>query len=158
MREAFLDCLRFALAEDPQMAQEVDAPTVETGELFLDAYWTPIRGDELTPGVDLMVFDTAVTNGAAEAVLMLQRVVGNVDPAGQTDRALEEVNAATLLRGAIRMIDDLHRARLGMLAETRPLFGPDGRAVPRINRARDAAIEVFAKHIGCAIPVRRKTK
>jgi lysozyme family protein len=158
MREAFIDCLRFVLAADPQMAQEAAEPSQETGDLYLDEYWTPIRGDELTPGIDLMVFDAAVMNGAGEAILMLQRVVGKVDPEGQTDRAIQEVNEATLQRGAICMIDDIRRERLAMLAEMHPLFGIKGGAAARIYRARDAAIEMFAKHIGRAIPVRRKTK
>lgn len=42
-------------------------------ELYLRDYWRPIRGDELPPGLALLVFDAAVNNGAGTAVKWLQR-------------------------------------------------------------------------------------
>lgn len=44
--------------------------------IYLARYWTPIRGDELPPGVDLAVFDYAVNSGVRQASRALQKVVG----------------------------------------------------------------------------------
>ena len=39
-------------------------------------YWTPIRGDDLPPGLDLLVFDTAVNMGVITAAMLLQDALG----------------------------------------------------------------------------------
>lgn len=44
-------------------------------------YWTPIGGDSLPAGVDLMLFDCAVNQGVGAAVHLLQTAVG-VPPDG----------------------------------------------------------------------------
>lgn len=44
--------------------------------IYLARYWAPIRGDELPPGVDLVVFDYAVNSGTRTAARALQRVLG----------------------------------------------------------------------------------
>lgn len=45
-------------------------------DLYLEHYWTPVRGADLGPALDLVVFDTSVPCGAPRAVKMLQQVVG----------------------------------------------------------------------------------
>ena len=44
----------------------------EAGEIYRARYWNAIRGDELPPGIDLVVFDAAVNSGPARAVRWLQ--------------------------------------------------------------------------------------
>lgn len=39
-------------------------------------YWRPIHGDELAPGINLMMLDAAVQHGVASAAEMLQRKLG----------------------------------------------------------------------------------
>ena len=59
-------------------------PSLDIGNLTLgDAraiyrrdYWAPIRGDELPPVVALVVFDSAVNNGVARAIKLLQTAAG----------------------------------------------------------------------------------
>lgn len=43
--------------------------------LYLRDYWLKVRADELEPGLGLMLFDTAVNAGVAQAVKLLQRVL-----------------------------------------------------------------------------------
>ena len=39
-------------------------------------YWLPIRGDLLPAGLDLLVLDCAINQGATTAVLLLQKAIG----------------------------------------------------------------------------------
>lgn len=48
----------------------------EVKEIFRRMYWEPVRGDSLSPGLGLAVFDTAVHSGPGRAVRMLQELVG----------------------------------------------------------------------------------
>lgn len=48
----------------------------EAGFIYEANYWHPINGDDLPPGVDLMVFDHGVTSGPHAAVTQLQQVLG----------------------------------------------------------------------------------
>ena len=45
-------------------------------QVYRDAYWDAVSGNELPPGVDLAVFDMAVNAGPSRAAKLLQRVVG----------------------------------------------------------------------------------
>lgn len=45
-------------------------------EIYWMNYWLPIHGEELPAGVDLVVFDSAVTSGPARATRQLQAVLG----------------------------------------------------------------------------------
>ena len=51
-------------------------PTREhAAEIYLKDYWKPLRCDQMTPAVALMLFDTGVNTGVARATLMLQTAV-----------------------------------------------------------------------------------
>ena len=39
-------------------------------------YWNPIKGDILPAGLDLLVFDSAINQGSATAILLLQKAIG----------------------------------------------------------------------------------
>jgi lysozyme family protein len=45
-------------------------------EIYRRHYWDTVRGDELPPGVALMVFDLAVNAGVHRSVCLLQRACG----------------------------------------------------------------------------------
>ena len=59
-------------------------PTLDIAALTLDdaraiyrrLYWDRVRGDELPPALALLVFDSAVNNGVAAAVKLLQASIG----------------------------------------------------------------------------------
>lgn len=57
-----------------------DIPWPPTSEqaiaLYHRDYWTPIRGEELPPGLDLVMLDTAVNHGGARAIRLLQTTLG----------------------------------------------------------------------------------
>ena len=44
--------------------------------IYAHDYWTPVQGDALPAGVDLMVFDMGVNAGVATSAQILQRCVG----------------------------------------------------------------------------------
>lgn len=48
----------------------------EAKAIYHRSYWQPVHGDELPPGLDLVVFDFGVNAGVARSVKLLQRVLG----------------------------------------------------------------------------------
>lgn len=48
----------------------------EIQNIYRDGYWTPVRGDDLPYGVDLVVFDFGVNSGPSRAAKYLQSVAG----------------------------------------------------------------------------------
>jgi len=48
-------------------------------QVYRDAYWDAVSGNELPPGVDLAVFDMAVNAGTSRAAKLLQQVLGVTD-------------------------------------------------------------------------------
>ena len=54
----------------------------EVKTIYNASYWSSARCDELTPPIDIVVFDGAVNHGASRMVKMLQSVVG-VDADGE---------------------------------------------------------------------------
>lgn len=58
-------------------AEDVKAMTVEeAGAIYRKNYWDFVRGDELPPGVDLILFDEAVNQGPGHAIKDLQHSIG----------------------------------------------------------------------------------
>jgi lysozyme family protein len=52
-----------------------------TADLYRDAYWQPLRCDELPPAIGAKLFDTAVNLGVDRSTRLLQQVCG-VEPDG----------------------------------------------------------------------------
>jgi len=48
----------------------------EAAMIYKKQYWTPVRGDELPLGVDLVMLDYAVNSGASRAIKALQKILG----------------------------------------------------------------------------------
>jgi lysozyme family protein len=52
-------------------------PEAERLAIFGAKYWNPIRGNQLLPGVDLLVFDHAVNVGVRGSIKLLQQAHGS---------------------------------------------------------------------------------
>lgn len=48
----------------------------EAIEIFRSQYWTPIKGDDLPPGLDYAMLDFAINSGPARAASTLQKLLG----------------------------------------------------------------------------------
>lgn len=70
----------------PCTADDVQALGLdEATAIYRAMYWTPVNGEQLAPGVDLITFDAAVNQGAGTAARMLQHAVG-ATPDGEIGR------------------------------------------------------------------------
>jgi lysozyme family protein len=49
----------------------------EVADIYKSMYWDKVRGDDLPSGIDLSVFDAAVSCGPYEAAMFLQRALGD---------------------------------------------------------------------------------
>lgn len=82
-------------------------PETEARAIYAAHYWNPIRGDDLPPGIDLMLFDFAVLAGPRRSVsiaqALLARLLGTITIDGflgpRTLGAIQRVSARTLLPG-----------------------------------------------------------
>lgn len=61
--------------------------------IYKTRYWDAVRGDELPPGVDYVVFDMAVNSGPGRAARMLQAAVGATPDGSIGPKTLASVQA-----------------------------------------------------------------
>ena len=114
----------------------------EVRDIYGETYWPAVKGDQLPPGVDLIVFDAAVNCGRGRAAIFLQRALG-VEADGQ-------LGPATL--GALARERDLpalvERIRLARLAFYQQLgtFGTFGKGwLNRLSTVSQTAT-AWARH------------
>jgi lysozyme family protein len=70
-------CTKFGIAQANHPNIDIENLTREGAiQLYIDEYWTPIEGDDLPSGVDLMVMDFAVTSGPRRAQGAYYQVLG----------------------------------------------------------------------------------
>jgi lysozyme family protein len=78
-----------------------DLPLDTAKQIAKDSYWTPVHGDELPDGLRFDVFDTSYNLGVHEAIVLLQRSLGQT-PDGffgpKTQAAIIASNAEWLRR------------------------------------------------------------
>jgi lysozyme family protein len=68
---------KFGIAASAHPELDIAALTLaEAQAIYQTSYWTPVRADELPPGLALLVFDAAVNCGASRAVRWLQSAAG----------------------------------------------------------------------------------
>lgn len=98
----------------------------EWQDIFRRQYWNVIQGDRLPRGVDLAVFDGAITSGAYQSGLWLQRALGKYY-GGEPDGQIGERTLAALAAHPDhdQLIADMLARRLGMLRTLKnwPSFG-----------------------------------
>ena len=97
-------------------AADVAALTqAEASEIYRRRYWSPVRGAELPPGVDLVAFDIAVNMGPGTAARLLQTALGT-DPDGVVGPATLAAAASRPAAESISAVSDLRRRRYRALA------------------------------------------
>lgn len=125
----------------PATLDDMRALTAQTAApIYRDRFWRPCGGDGLAAGLDLMVFDHAVTCGPADSVRLLQGVVGTAE-----DGILGPVTLAACacmdVSGLIAELSDEQAANYGGMGD----FWRFGRGwLKRLERRRDAAIGMAA--------------
>lgn len=106
----------------------------ERNEIYRAQYWNAIRGDELPPGVDLFMVDSAVNSGPFQAIKWLQRALKlNLVDGHLGEGTLAALNACP---DYDLLIADMAARRLGMLKhlDTWDTFG--GGWEPRVVSAK----------------------
>lgn len=83
----------------------------EVEMIYRAGYWSPIKGDDLPPGVDLATFDFGVNSGVSRASKYLQAVVG----AGVDGKVGKGTLAAVRGRSGKEVIQGLCGKRLSFL-------------------------------------------
>jgi len=64
---------KYGIAAHAHPGVNIQALTkAEAREIYRRAYWQPIRGDDLRPGLDLVTMDPAVNSGVSRGVRWLQ--------------------------------------------------------------------------------------
>lgn len=85
----------------------------ERDSIYRERYWGPVRGEQLPPPVDLVVFDSAVNCGPGTAARWLQRAVGAKPDGIVGARTLEAVGK----RDALIVAYEVIRQRRGYYAK-----------------------------------------
>lgn len=122
--------------EDCTVQDVEDMTKGEAISIYGARFWNPVRGDDLPPGVNLMVFDHGVLAGVGRAARMLQTLAkvpadGSIGP--QTIAALKHLPAAPLVQGLSAAQLAYYQGCAGWLT-----FGKGW--TNRVNARRDAAL------------------
>ncbi|MBZ6076422.1 glycoside hydrolase family 108 protein [Microvirga puerhi] len=93
----------------------------EAATIYRRFYWDAVRGDELSPGLGLAMFDLAVNSGPARAIRMLQGILGCPADGRVGPQTLEMVRKTDVAQ-AIHRLTQVRLAFLAVLP-TWPVFG-----------------------------------
>jgi lysozyme family protein len=109
----------------------------EAREIYRARYWNAVRGDDLPPAVALVMLDSAVNSGPAQAIKWLQAAVG-LSGAAIDGKLGPHTLAAVKALDPQLVAHEVARLRLAMLRglKTWPLF--KGGWSSRIARLRTA--------------------
>lgn len=121
----------------------------ERDEIYRQSYWNMIKGDDLPPGIDLVVFDGAVNSGPARAAKWLQKAVGvPVDGLiGPTT-----LHAAEAASARVAVIRDIMAARRSFLKGLKT-FGTFGRGwMARCDRIEQQAVAMAGGSLVVSTP------
>lgn len=126
----------------------------EIAEIYRLQYWDAVKGDELPPGLDYVLFDGAVNSGPSQSIKWLQRALGSVAVDGQIGQAT--LAAVTAHGRPAELIDRICDRRLTFLQalKTWPRFGKGWRA--RVEGVRKTA-RSWALGVG-SVPIDAQTK
>jgi len=111
----------------------------EASAIYAANYWNVVRGAELPPGIDLIVFDAAVNTGNARAAKMLQAIVRTA-----VDGAIgPQTIVATSGIAPKDLINQFADARVAFY-QSLPTFNHFGRGwLARTERARTQALNLL---------------
>lgn len=110
----------------------------EVSAIYRFQYWDAVKGDELPPGLDYVLFDGAVNSGPSQSIKWLQRALGNVVVDGQMGQAtLSAVAEHNDIPKLIHAVCDRRMAFLRAL-RTFPRFGQGWTS--RVNGVRKTAV------------------
>ena len=98
-----------------------DITKYQASLIYRDLYWDEVRGDELPPGVSLMVFDSAVHAGPSRAIKWLQRAVGEKSDGIIGPKTLRAVNWPNRFSYRVLVVAEIAKDRL-MLARKNETF------------------------------------
>jgi lysozyme family protein len=122
---------------DATAADVAAMPLADAEAVYRAHYWTPLRCDDLPPGLDYAVFDYGVNSGISRAARSLQRIAGADDDGIVGAATLAAVRAIP----AAALIASLCDGRLRFLQSLRtwPVFGRGwGRRVAEVKAAATA--------------------
>ena len=88
-------------------------PDEHLADIYRRHYWDACRCDELPAGLDLAVFDTAVNTGPAQAVRLLQRIIGVSADGAIGPKTIAAINDYVVTHGLHTLIEAYTEARQG---------------------------------------------
>ncbi len=125
----------------PCSAGDVRALTrTEAERIYTAKFWAVVRGDQLPPGFDLMVFDFGVNAGPERSIRLLQRIVGTTADGVMGPQTIARAACSlSTVRTRLALLSNLHEAYyLGL-----PGYGHDGRGwTARVNACLSTALSL----------------
>lgn len=102
---------KFGIAKNANVDLDIKALTLQQAmQIYYDRYWLPIKGEELSEIVAIVVFDAAVNHGISLGAKFLQRAVG-VDDDGAigkiTINATKQFKSTEICDKIIKSREDL---------------------------------------------------
>lgn len=88
-----------------------EIPEEHLADIYRKRYWDACRCSDLSDGLDLAVFDTAVNTGPAQAARLLQRIVGVPADGGIGPKTIAAVNDYIGAHGLHALIEAYTEAR-----------------------------------------------